>query len=164
MIFSFGKSTGSIYHVLFSVCVEFVLQQTEPGVFRVHGSVMHFFVQKYRKEDKTMQKTYLKQVGERLFECRTRNFFSRKELAERASVPISSVKMMERGEEAVGIEDALKICNELDCSAEYILTGNCGIYELIKLNQKILDLPESSLQHLEKMVQAFWNSCPKSFR
>jgi len=74
-----------------------------------------------------MEKTYLQQVGERLAECRTRNFFSRQELAKRAGVPISSVKMMERGEQAVGIEDALKICNELDCSVEYILAGNCGL-------------------------------------
>lgn len=57
-----------------------------------------------------MEKTYLQQVGERLIECRTRNFFSRNELAERAGVPISAVKTMERGEEAVGIEDAFKIC------------------------------------------------------
>lgn len=84
-----------------------------------------------------MEKTYLQQVGERLAECRTRNFFSRKELAERAGVPISSVKMMERGEQAVGIEDALKICKQLDYSVEYILTGNCGMQELIRMNQKI---------------------------
>lgn len=111
-----------------------------------------------------MEKTYLQQVGERLAECRTRNFFSRKELAERAGVPISSVKMMERGEQAVGIEDALKICKQLDYSVEYILTGNCGMQELIRMNQKILNLPNISSDNLQKIAQAFWNNCPRLFR
>ena len=111
-----------------------------------------------------MEKTYLQQVGERLAECRTRNFFSRKELAERAGVPISSVKMMERGEQAIGIEDALKICKQLDYSVEYILTGNCGMQELIRMNQKILNLPNISSDNLQKIAQAFWNNCPKLFR
>ncbi len=111
-----------------------------------------------------MEKTYLQQVGERLISCRTHNFFSRKELAERSGVPISSVKMMERGEEAVGIEDALKICKVLDCSIEYILTGNCGLTELIRLNQKILNLPDVCSENLHKIALAFWNTCPKLFR
>lgn len=111
-----------------------------------------------------MEKTYLQQVGERLAECRTRNFFSRKELAERAGVPISSVKMMERGEQAIGIEDALKICKQLDYSVEYILTGNCGMQELIRMNQKILNLPNISSDNLQKIAQAFWNNCPRLFR
>ncbi len=111
-----------------------------------------------------MEKTHLQQIGERLFQCRTSNFFSRKELAERAGVPISSVKMMERGEGTVGIEDAIKICKELDYSVEYILTGNCGLQELIRLNHKMFNLPDASSENLQKIAQAFWNSCPKSFR
>lgn len=66
-----------------------------------------------------MEKEYLKEVGERLYRVRTNNLFSRKELAKMADVPIESVKNMERGEEAVGIYDAIKICNVLNCSAEY---------------------------------------------
>ncbi|MBQ7288900.1 MAG: helix-turn-helix transcriptional regulator [Clostridia bacterium] len=111
-----------------------------------------------------MEKTYLQQVGERLQQCRTRNFFSRKELAERAGVPISSIKKMERGQEAVGIDDAIKICKELDSSAEYILTGACGLTELIRLNQKILNLPDIRSENLQKIAQAFWSTCPRLFR
>ena len=97
-------------------------------------------------------------------QCRNHNFFSRKELAERAGVPISSVKMMERGEKAVGIEDALKICNVLGYSAEYILTGKCGLTEFIRLNQKIFNLPDIRLENLQKIAQAFWETSPKIFR
>lgn len=99
-----------------------------------------------------------------MIECRTRNFFSRQELAERSGVPIFSIKMMELGEEAVGIEDALKICKELGYGTEYILTGNCGLSELIRLNQKFLDLPDMRLENLQKIAQSFWNTCPKLFR
>ena len=85
-----------------------------------------------------MEKTYLKEVGERLYECRTQNVFSRRELAEKAGVSVYTVRMMERGEMDVGIENAVKICKELDCSVEYILTGNCGLREMIVMNQKIM--------------------------
>lgn len=111
-----------------------------------------------------MEKTYLQQVGERLKECRNRNFLSRKELAYLADVPISSVVMMEKGEKAIGIEDALKICKELDYSVEYILTGNCGVTELVRLNQRIMKAPEVKTENLQKVAQAFWNTCPKLFR
>ena len=111
-----------------------------------------------------MEKTYLEQVGERLYQCRIKNLFSRKELAERAGVPLSSVKMMERGEKAVGIDDALKICSQLDYSIEYILTGNLGLHEFTRLNQKILNLPNIRDENLQKMAQAFWNNSPKLFR
>ena len=111
-----------------------------------------------------MEKTYLQQIGERLIECRTHNFFSRKELSERSEVPVSVIKTMERGEEDVSIEAILKICKQLDCSIEYMLTGNCGVKELIKLNQKILNLPELRSENLQKIAQAFWNNCPKLFK
>lgn len=111
-----------------------------------------------------MEKTYLKEVGERLKKCRNRNFFSRRELAEIAQVPISSVIMMEQGEKAVGIEDAMKICKALDYSVEYILTGKCGLPELIRLNQKIIDAPNLYSENLQKIAQAFWSTCPKSYR
>ena len=111
-----------------------------------------------------MKKTYLQQVGERLTQCRNHNFFSRKELAERAGVPISSVIMMERGEQAIGIEDALKICKELNYSVEYVLTGNCGLPELIRINQKILELPNINSENLQKIAQAFWSTCPRLYR
>ena len=144
------------------LCFDFVLQQTEPCVFRVRGSATHFFSAK-RKDD-IMEKTYLQQVGERFKECRTRNLFSRRELSERSGVSIDSIKTMERGEKAIGIDEALKICKELDYSMEYILTGNCCLKEIVRLNQKILDLPEINTENLQKIAQAFWSSCPRLFR
>ncbi len=106
-----------------------------------------------------MEKTYLEQVGERLFQCRTRDFLSRRELAERAGVSIYSVKMIERGEKAVGIDEAMKICEVLGYSTDYILTGKCGLHEMVYMNQKVLDLPDVSSENLQKIAQAFWNSC-----
>ena len=111
-----------------------------------------------------MEKTYLQLVGERLQECRTRNFFSRRELAERAGVSIYSVKKMERGEEAVGIDEATKICEVLGCSTEYMLTGNCGLTEFTKMNQKIMNMPNINFDNLQKIVKSFWEGCPRIYR
>ncbi len=111
-----------------------------------------------------MEKTYLQQVGDRLFECRNHNLFSRKELAERADVPLSSIKMMERGEKAIGIDEAIKICNVLGCSTEYLLTGNYGTTEFSKLYHKIMNLPDMNSDNLQKIASAFWNCCPRLYR
>ena len=107
-----------------------------------------------------MEKTYLQQVGKRLFECRSKNFFSRKELAEMADVPLSSVKMMERGEQAIGIDEATKICNVLGCSTEYMLTGSYGMMEFTRLCQKLMNLPDINSDNLQKIADALWSSCP----
>ncbi len=127
----------------------------------MRGFAAHFFC---AKNERKMKKTYLKQVGERLQECRTRSFFSRKELAEQANVAVQKVRLMERGEEAVNIEEAIKICNVLDFSLDYILTGNCGIKEWVRLNQKFLSLPEDNSENLQRIVQTFWNNCPRKMK
>lgn len=122
----------------------------------MRGSATHFlYAAVTERKDVKVEKTYLQQVGERLHECRTRNFFSRKELAEKADVPISSVKMMKRGEAAIGIDEATKICNVLGCSTEFMLTGNYGMAEFAKLYQKIMNLPDINSDNLQKIVRCF---------
>ena len=108
-----------------------------------------------------MEKTFLESVGERILAGRVRRDFSRKNLAERAGVPISSVIQMEKGIEAVNIEDAVKICNALEYSVEYILTGNCGMAEYFRLQQRILNLPNLNHRNLQKIATAFWSTVPK---
>ena len=108
-----------------------------------------------------MEKTYLQQVGERLALCRRQNFISRAELAKRTGVKTVAISALENGNTSICIEDAVKICKELDCSLEYLLTGNCGIIELVRLNKKISSLPDMHSGNLEKIARAFWSTCPK---
>ncbi len=111
-----------------------------------------------------MEKTYLQQVGERLQKCRNHNFLSRKALSKQSGVSISTIVKMEHGNEAVGIEDAIKICKGLGYSTEYILTGNCGLSEFVKMNQQLLSSPDINYANLEKIATAFWETCPKYFK
>ena len=106
------------------------------------------------------EKTYLEQVGERLGLCRRHNFLSRAELSKRTDVKITTISALEHGNASINIEDAVKICKELDCSIEYLLTGNCGMPELIRLNQKFLNLPDIHSDNLQKNAKAFWSTCP----
>ena len=111
-----------------------------------------------------MEKTYLQEVGERLFECRSHNFISRKELAKRAGASVYDMAKMERGEEAIDIERATRICRVLGYSLDYILTGSCGLCEIVKMNQAILNSPDIYSKNLQKITEAFWASCPKYIR
>ena len=111
-----------------------------------------------------MEKTYLQEVGERIASCRSHGFFSRKELARRADVPVQSIAMMERGERDLSLEETVKICRILDCSVDYILTGQCGLTEWLRMNRKILKLPDIPTQNIEKIASAFWHTCPQTYR
>lgn len=107
-----------------------------------------------------MEKTYLKEVGERLCRARIRNELSKMNLAGLAHVSTEAVKNMERGDVPVGIEDAVKICRALNYSVEYMLTGEMGLAELIRCNQKFLELPELDPEKIRAVAQAFWETCP----
>lgn len=108
-----------------------------------------------------MGKTFLQQVGERLALCRRQNFISRAELTKRTGVKTSTISNLENGTNTINIEDVVKICKELDCSIEYLLTGNCGLIELVRLNRKIANLPDIHSGNMEKVAKAFWSTCPK---
>ena len=111
-----------------------------------------------------MEKTYLQQVGERVQKSRNNNFISRKELAIKADVTINDIRCIERGEIEIGIETAVKICKGLGYSTDYILTGDCGLDEFLKMNQKLCNLPSVNYKNLEKVATAFWQTCPRFFR
>ncbi len=107
------------------------------------------------------ENNYLKEVGKRLKECRNRSFISRRELAKCSKVSVHSIVKMENGEEALGIDDAVKICNYLGYSVEFMLTGECGFREFVRMNQKILQFPDIYSNNLQKVAIAFWANCPR---
>lgn len=113
---------------------------------------------------KVNENNYLKEVGKRLMKCRNRNFISRQELAKRANISVHSIIKMEKGEEAIGIEDAVKICEYLGYSVEFILTGKCGFREFVRMNQKILQFPDIYSDNLQKVATAFWANCPRYYK
>ncbi len=107
-----------------------------------------------------MEKTYLKEVGERLCRARIRNELSKSNLADLAHVSPHAVKIMERGDTPVGIEDAVKICRALHCSIEYMLTGEIGLEEFIACNQRFMKLEPPDPEKLRAVAQIFWETCP----
>ena len=107
-----------------------------------------------------MEKTYLQQVGERLYQLRSHGLYSRRELAERAGVSIYAVKSMELGKQVTSVEDVVKICKVLGCSMDYVFTGEYGLAEFAKTNQKLLNIDNLRVESLQKMTKAFWSTCP----
>lgn len=106
----------------------------------------------------------MQEVGERLLKCRSRAFISRKELSKRTGVTIEAIRQMERGQIESGIETAVKICEGLEYSVEYILTGKCGLSEYIKMQQHFCKVSDVNCKNLEKVAKAFWETCPRYFR
>ena len=94
-------------------------------------------------DNKETNNNYLKEVGDRVLKCRNKKFLSRNELSKMADVPISNIIKMEKGKEAIGFDDVVKICKSLGYSLEYILKGECGVSEIIKMNLKMLDIKKT---------------------
>ncbi len=160
----FGKSTGSFSHAVIMVWVCVATNRQSRVFFGCVALSRTFLCSKTIERMKKMDKTYLQEVGERIASCRSHGFFSRKELARRADVPVQSIAMMERGERGLSIEETVKICRVLGCSIDYILTGQCGLTEWLRMNQKILNLPAVSFDNMEKIASAFWHTCPQVYR
>ena len=77
-----------------------------------------------RKDDISMKETdILKQMGERIYHRRKLLKLTQEELAERMSVSTQMISNLELGKKAIRPQNLIKLCDVLNVSADYILTG-----------------------------------------
>jgi len=65
----------------------------------------------------------LKQMGERIYNRRKLLKFTQEELAEKMSVSTQMISNLELGKKAIRPENLIKLCEVLNVSSDYILTG-----------------------------------------
>lgn len=66
----------------------------------------------------------LKDMGERIYARRRALKLTQDELAEMIGVSVQMISNLELGKKAIRPENLVKICQVLDISADFILTGN----------------------------------------
>ena len=66
----------------------------------------------------------LKDMGERIYAQRRDLKLTQDELAEMIGVSVQMISTLELGKKAIRPENLVKICQALNISADYILTGN----------------------------------------
>ena len=77
-----------------------------------------------------MKSFSLKEIGERIYERRRFLGLTQEQLAEQMDVSIQMISNLERGNKAIKIDNLLKLCEILDVSTDYILTGTKNESEL----------------------------------
>lgn len=94
----------------------------------------------------------LKQMGERIFKRRKNLKLTQEQLAERIGVSTQMISNLELGKKAIRPENLIKICDALDVSADYILTGKDSQNSISTLFEKLNRLSSEELSLVEGIV------------
>lgn len=85
-------------------------------------------------------KTFLKEMGNRIYRRRKDLRLTQEELAEKINVSTQMISNLETGKKAIRPENLSRISNALDISTDYILTGRDRSAPTDPLYQKFTEL------------------------
>lgn len=94
----------------------------------------------------------LKKIGVRIVERRKELKLTQEQIAERTNVSIQMISNIERGNKAIRIDNLIKLCDILQTSTDYILTGERTNNDFDNLTRKISQLTESDYKMIEMLV------------
>lgn len=100
---------------------------------------------------------FLIDMGERISKRRKELNFTQEQLAESINLSLQSISCIELGKKAIRPQNLVKLCNTLNTSTDYILTGKKetkqleGIFKkMATLNDGDYSIVESLIEHLHK--------------
>lgn len=99
-----------------------------------------------------MDKMILLKIGQRIQQCRKSHGLTQEALAERMGVSIQMISNLERGKKAIRIDNLIRLCEILQVSSDYLLTGREGQKETQELQLKIKKLPSRERAAIELMI------------
>jgi len=99
----------------------------------------------------------LKDMGGRISERRKQMRLTQDELAEMMDVTPQMISTAELGKKAIRPENLLKLCEALEVSADYMLTGFIGEKDVALIAQKLALLSPEQFRVTEDII----NSCIK---
>lgn len=106
-----------------------------------------------------MSDNFLTEMGRRLVDRRKQLRLTQEETAGKADLTIQVVSNSELGKTALRPENMLKLCEALEISADYLLTGKTVDRDVFILNQKVGELTPRQLRFLEDIVRNFIDLC-----
>lgn len=94
----------------------------------------------------------LQGIGERIMLRRKQLRMTQEELADRMDVSTQMISYAEQGRKAIRPENLIKLCNALDISADYILTGEASQQECGRIAAKLSCLNQQQLKNVEMII------------
>ena len=100
---------------------------------------------------------FLKAMGQRIMVRRKALRMTQEELSEKIGVSTQMISNLELGKKAIRPENLAKVCEVLEISASFILTGNNTKTEVDTVAEKLLNLSASELQMVNDMIDYMSN-------
>lgn len=97
-------------------------------------------------------KQVLWDMGERISARRKELKITQEELADRMDVSIQMISYLEAGRKAIRPENLIKLCNALEVSADYILTGQASNQEYDRITRKLQNLSPEEFRSIEAIL------------
>lgn len=94
----------------------------------------------------------LKEMGERIFKRRKALKMTQDELSEMIGVSTQMISNLETGKKAIRPENLLKICNALNISADYVLSGSPAKGAVDNIAEKLAHLTPEELQIVNGLI------------
>ena len=94
----------------------------------------------------------LKEMGERIAQCRKSLGLTQEQLAEAAELTTQAISLFESGKRSLRAESLLKLALALNTSTDYLLTGTVVDKDKLILSEKINKLSPQEIKIIESIV------------
>lgn len=95
----------------------------------------------------------LKAIGKRIQNRRKQRGYTQEQLADLLDVSIQMISNLERGNKSIRIENLVNLCDVLDVSTDFILTGKESIQDIHASAAKLLYLSEKDRKMIEMLIE-----------
>lgn len=116
-----------------------------------------------RNEVKEMYEdaTFLMDMGERIAKRRKELNLTQEQLAESINLSLQSISCIELGKKAIRPQNLVNLCNTLNVSTDYILTGKKEVKQLEGVFKRLAVLSESDYAMVENLVEHLYKNSKK---
>lgn len=94
----------------------------------------------------------LAEIGKRIQSRRKQQGLTQEQLADRMNVSIQMISNLERGNKAIRIDNLINLCQILDVSTDYILTGKETQDDFHALTARIEALSTANRKMIEMLI------------
>ena len=104
---------------------------------------------------------FLMDMGERIAKRRKELNLTQEQLAESINLSLQSISCIELGKKAIRPQNLVNLCNTLNVSTDYILTGKKEVKQLEGIFKRLAVLSESDYTMVENLVEHLYKNSKK---
>ena len=98
---------------------------------------------------------FLIEMGNRISKRRKDLKMTQEQVAEAMNISVQSLSCIELGKKAIRPENLCNLCNVLNISADYILTGKKAVNQLEGIFKKLATMKEDDYRMVEILIDHF---------